>query len=108
MKSFPTSHLIVGHSGNIFFFLRRCVLQNTLSCAFAILLIFIFHDKKASAYFIRHCYLFGSYFLNEKDFLRNKSEANEKAVGNIDFVSYVHNIIPWAGHVNYAASGGVY
>jgi glucose 1-dehydrogenase len=40
-----------------------------------------------------------------KEFLRYKSEANEKAVGNIIFVSSVQDIIPWA-HVNYAASKG--
>lgn len=41
-----------------------------------------------------------------KEFLRNKGEGNKKAVGNIIFVSSVHDIIPWAGHVNYAASKG--
>jgi glucose 1-dehydrogenase len=41
-----------------------------------------------------------------KEFLRNKNETNKKAVGNIIFVSSVHDIIPWAGHVNYAASKG--
>jgi glucose 1-dehydrogenase len=41
-----------------------------------------------------------------KEFLRNKTVANKKAVGNIIFVSSVHDIIPWAGHVNYAASKG--
>ncbi|MGV3508929.1 MAG: glucose 1-dehydrogenase [Sphingobacteriaceae bacterium] len=29
-----------------------------------------------------------------------------KAIGNIIFISSVHDIIPWAGHVNYAASKG--
>ena len=41
-----------------------------------------------------------------KEFLRNKSNENKKAVGNIIFVSSVHDVIPWAGHVNYAASKG--
>jgi glucose 1-dehydrogenase len=30
----------------------------------------------------------------------------ENAVGNIIFISSVHDIIPWAGHVNYASSKG--
>lgn len=30
----------------------------------------------------------------------------EKAVGNIIFMSSVHDIIPWSGHVNYASSKG--
>jgi len=29
-----------------------------------------------------------------------------KAIGNIIFISSVHDIIPWAGHVNYASSKG--
>ncbi len=29
-----------------------------------------------------------------------------KAIGNIIFISSVHDVIPWAGHVNYAASKG--
>ncbi len=41
-----------------------------------------------------------------KAFLRNPSNDNKRAVGNIIFVSSVHDIIPWAGHVNYAASKG--
>jgi glucose 1-dehydrogenase len=30
----------------------------------------------------------------------------DKAIGNIIFISSVHDIIPWAGHVNYASSKG--
>ncbi|MBS1583983.1 MAG: SDR family oxidoreductase [Bacteroidetes bacterium] len=36
---------------------------------------------------------------------RGKTEYS-KALGKILFISSVHNIIPWAGHVNYAASKG--
>lgn len=35
---------------------------------------------------------------------RSKGEGN--AVGNIIFISSVHDIIPWAGHANYASSKG--
>ncbi len=31
---------------------------------------------------------------------------DELAIGNIIFISSVHDIIPWAGHVNYASSKG--
>jgi glucose 1-dehydrogenase len=41
-----------------------------------------------------------------KEFESNKTTGNKKAIGNIIFVSSVHDIIPWAGHVNYAASKG--
>ena len=42
-----------------------------------------------------------------KQFLKQKNKNGEgKAVGNIIFVSSVHDIIPWAGHVNYASSKG--
>jgi len=41
-----------------------------------------------------------------KEFSRNQTTGNKKAIGNIIFVSSVHDIIPWAGHVNYAASKG--
>lgn len=41
-----------------------------------------------------------------KEFDRNKTTGNKKAIGNIIFVSSVHDIIPWAGHVNYAATKG--
>ena len=41
-----------------------------------------------------------------KEFDRNKTTGNKKAIGNIIFISSVHDIIPWAGHVNYAASKG--
>jgi glucose 1-dehydrogenase len=33
-------------------------------------------------------------------------DLESKAVGNIIFISSVHDIIPWAGHVNYASSKG--
>ncbi len=41
-----------------------------------------------------------------KEFLRKENPGTGKSVGNIIFVSSVHDIIPWAGHVNYAASKG--
>lgn len=41
-----------------------------------------------------------------KEFQRTKKDDSNKAIGNIIFVSSVHDIIPWAGHVNYAASKG--
>jgi glucose 1-dehydrogenase len=41
-----------------------------------------------------------------KHFVQNKHGAGKTAIGNIIFVSSVHDIIPWAGHVNYAASKG--
>jgi glucose 1-dehydrogenase len=41
-----------------------------------------------------------------KQFESNKTTGNKKAIGNIIFISSVHDIIPWAGHVNYAASKG--
>ncbi|MGV3704440.1 MAG: SDR family oxidoreductase [Arcticibacter sp.] len=31
---------------------------------------------------------------------------NDKSKGNIIFISSVHDVIPWAGHVNYASSKG--
>lgn len=34
------------------------------------------------------------------------SSPEAKAVGSIIFISSVHDIIPWAGHVNYASSKG--
>jgi len=37
---------------------------------------------------------------------KRQGTAEEKALGNIIFVSSVHDIIPWAGHVNYASSKG--
>lgn len=41
-----------------------------------------------------------------KEFLRHEGDGHKKALGNIIFVSSVHDIIPWPGHVNYAASKG--
>jgi glucose 1-dehydrogenase len=41
-----------------------------------------------------------------KEFERNKTTGNKKAIGNIIFISSVHDIIPWAGRVNYAATKG--
>jgi glucose 1-dehydrogenase len=35
-----------------------------------------------------------------------KTGNDEKAIGNIIFISSVHDTIPWAGHVNYASSKG--
>ncbi len=32
--------------------------------------------------------------------------AEDRAIGNIIFISSVHDIIPWSGHVNYASSKG--
>jgi glucose 1-dehydrogenase len=39
-------------------------------------------------------------------FCRKPSAGARGAVGNIVFVSSVHDLIPWAGHANYAASKG--
>jgi glucose 1-dehydrogenase len=42
-----------------------------------------------------------------KEFLRRGVVAGRsKAAGKIVFISSVHEVIPWAGHVNYAASKG--
>ena len=41
-----------------------------------------------------------------KEFSLNQKENAQKASGNIIFISSVHDIIPWAGHVNYATSKG--
>lgn len=42
-----------------------------------------------------------------KQFLKQeKNGPEDKAIGNIIFISSVHDIIPWAGHVNYASSKG--
>ncbi|MCU7552411.1 SDR family oxidoreductase [Chitinophagaceae bacterium LB-8] len=41
-----------------------------------------------------------------KEFLKRECDAASKAIGKIICVSSVHDIIPWAGHVNYAASKG--
>jgi len=44
-----------------------------------------------------------------REFVKRKVNPEEKrAAGHIIFISSVHDIIPWAGHVNYAtAKGGV-
>ena len=41
-----------------------------------------------------------------KEFLRRGVTPKSKAAGKIICMSSVHEIIPWAGHVNYAASKG--
>lgn len=41
-----------------------------------------------------------------RTFLQQKEQNRSKAIGKIIFISSVHNIIPWAGHANYAASKG--
>ncbi|MEJ7767481.1 MAG: glucose 1-dehydrogenase [Chitinophagaceae bacterium] len=41
-----------------------------------------------------------------KYFITKDHNANQTAVGNIIFISSVHDIIPWSGHVNYASSKG--
>ncbi len=42
-----------------------------------------------------------------KEFIRRGFDPlRSKAMGKIIFVSSVHEVIPWAGHVNYAASKG--
>lgn len=42
-----------------------------------------------------------------REFMRRKVQPEErKAAGHIIFISSVHDIIPWAGHVNYAAAKG--
>ena len=41
-----------------------------------------------------------------KYFITKEYNANQKAVGNIIFISSVHDVIPWSGHVNYASSKG--
>ncbi|MBA9078251.1 SDR family oxidoreductase [Rufibacter quisquiliarum] len=51
------------------------------------------------------------YFLCAREAIKifsQKGEAGpgDKAKGNIIFMSSVHDIIPWAGHVNYASSKG--
>jgi glucose 1-dehydrogenase len=37
---------------------------------------------------------------------KDADDSGAKAIGNIIFISSVHDVIPWAGHVNYAASKG--
>ena len=41
-----------------------------------------------------------------KEFLRRGKTDLSKAIGKIICMSSVHEVIPWAGHVNYAASKG--
>ena len=41
-----------------------------------------------------------------RQFRRQPRQSDAKALGNIIFVNSVHQVIPWAGHVNYAASKG--
>ncbi len=41
-----------------------------------------------------------------REFLRQGMTRNSRAAGKIIFISSVHELIPWAGHANYAASKG--
>jgi glucose 1-dehydrogenase len=41
-----------------------------------------------------------------REFLRRGAVSYSKAIGKIICMSSVHEVIPWAGHVNYAASKG--
>ncbi|MBS1745456.1 MAG: SDR family oxidoreductase [Bacteroidetes bacterium] len=41
-----------------------------------------------------------------KEFLRRGDDGKSKSIGKIICMSSVHQIIPWAGHANYAASKG--
>jgi glucose 1-dehydrogenase len=41
-----------------------------------------------------------------KEFIRRGATGRTRAIGNIIFISSVHNVIPWAGHANYVASKG--
>ena len=41
-----------------------------------------------------------------KQFIRQEASTVSKAAGKIICMSSVHEVIPWAGHVNYAASKG--
>jgi glucose 1-dehydrogenase len=41
-----------------------------------------------------------------KEFLRRGPSSKSKSVGKIICMSSVHEVIPWAGHANYAASKG--
>ena len=41
-----------------------------------------------------------------REFLRDGAKPHSRAIGKIICMSSVHEIIPWAGHVNYAASKG--
>ncbi len=41
-----------------------------------------------------------------REFLRRGQRDNSRALGKIIFTSSVHQVIPWAGHVNYASTKG--
>lgn len=41
-----------------------------------------------------------------REFLRRGMRDNSRALGKIIFTSSVHQVIPWAGHVNYASTKG--
>ncbi|HEX8663286.1 MAG TPA: glucose 1-dehydrogenase [Beijerinckiaceae bacterium] len=41
-----------------------------------------------------------------REFLRRRAPNPSRALGKIVCISSVHEVIPWAGHVNYAASKG--
>nr|MDQ2971445.1 SDR family oxidoreductase [Pseudomonadota bacterium] len=41
-----------------------------------------------------------------REFLRRGMRSNSSALGKIIFTSSVHQVIPWAGHVNYASTKG--
>lgn len=41
-----------------------------------------------------------------RQFLKQEKATGERYIGNIICMSSVHDVIPWAGHVNYAASKG--
>jgi len=41
-----------------------------------------------------------------REFLRRGESPRSKSAGKIIFISSVHEVIPWAGHANYAASKG--
>lgn len=41
-----------------------------------------------------------------REFLRRGDKGNSKSIGKIICMSSVHEVIPWAGHANYAASKG--
>jgi glucose 1-dehydrogenase len=41
-----------------------------------------------------------------KEFLRRGNNGKSKSIGKIVCMSSVHEVIPWAGHANYAASKG--
>ncbi len=45
-----------------------------------------------------------NHFVNQSK--ENKNKDLQKSIGKIIMMSSVHDVIPWAGHVNYAASKG--